>query len=219
MLFKKSTEASINATKDIFLVFILLVTSELLPLVLSPYLGYDQKNAIWLAKVLVILPLIWVCLKTQGKFLSNDRSHVKRCSKKVVLWLLLAFLSALSFFVFMKCFETVSEGALLRFRMDVYSLNGFPLVAFLLLFHALIPAFEELLFRGILFFTISVRFNRVSGCLVSSVVFAAIHPSRFFFMLLFGLCACLIVYRSGKLYPAVFMHVLYNIKITSDALL
>ena len=41
----------------------------------------------------------WLEIK-QGKFLSNNRSHVKRCSKEVALWLSLAFLSALSFFFF-----------------------------------------------------------------------------------------------------------------------
>lgn len=75
------------------------------------------------------------------------------------------------------------------------------------------PVVEELFFRGVLYRAVDHRVGAVAAVVVSSLVFALVHlqllqsPALF----LFGVVAALLVWWSGRLGPAVFAHVGFNL--------
>ena len=74
------------------------------------------------------------------------------------------------------------------------------------------PFFEEILFRGYLFQVLRERVGGTLSILVSSLIFAALHPSPFTILPLFSLACilCLLYARTGSLWPSVILHALHN---------
>jgi len=76
----------------------------------------------------------------------------------------------------------------------------------------LAPIFEEILFRGFLFQILRDRIGGTLSILASSLIFAALHPSAYTILPLFGLSCilCLLYARTGSLWPSILLHALHN---------
>lgn len=72
--------------------------------------------------------------------------------------------------------------------------------------------FEELVFRGVLYRGLRLHLGPVGAAVLSSLVFAAIHPSLSTILPLFvlALVLCWVTERSGGLLPAMLVHGLWN---------
>nr|MBA3303816.1 CPBP family intramembrane metalloprotease [Acidimicrobiia bacterium] len=87
-------------------------------------------------------------------------------------------------------------------------------VALLVLMVAVIaPLLEELFYRGLWLRAIERRFGRVVAVVGSSVLFGAAHLQPFDFPALagFGAIAAVLTVRSGRLGPALWAHVAFNL--------
>ena len=75
------------------------------------------------------------------------------------------------------------------------------------------PVFEELFYRGLWLRAVARRYGTVVGVLLSSFVFAAIHFQPYDFPALFGFALVLAVLtaRNGRLGPAIWAHVAFNL--------
>ena len=74
------------------------------------------------------------------------------------------------------------------------------------------PLFEELVFRGALLPVLAQAYGRVLGVIVSALVFALAHLSvgEFPPLVVLGLGLALLRLSSGRLFPCVLMHSLWN---------
>ena len=75
------------------------------------------------------------------------------------------------------------------------------------------PLFEELFYRGLWLRSVERRFGTAWAVVVSSVVFGAIHFQIYDFPALagFGLIAAVLTVRTGRLGPAIWAHVAFNL--------
>lgn len=77
---------------------------------------------------------------------------------------------------------------------------------------AIVPLFEELLFRGLLFGWLRLRLGTYFAAGVSALAFAAVHGMLFAIPGIFalGMILALLYERSGSLWPAILCHGTYN---------
>jgi membrane protease YdiL (CAAX protease family) len=75
------------------------------------------------------------------------------------------------------------------------------------------PIVEELFYRGLWYRSVERRFDTTVAIIGTSVLFGAIHlqPYDLFPLALFGLLAALLVARTGRLGPAIWAHVAFNL--------
>jgi len=94
-----------------------------------------------------------------------------------------------------------------------HSLTTFFLIAFAASIGA--PIFEESLFRGMLFPAMSTRFkSMVVGVLLSSFLFAAMHPTgppQWLPLASIGAVSAVLSYQTKSLVPSVVMHAVHNL--------
>jgi membrane protease YdiL (CAAX protease family) len=78
----------------------------------------------------------------------------------------------------------------------------------MLLAVVVVPFFEELLFRGLLFAALARTLGAGAAAICSSVLFAALHPDPYAALHAFlgGVLACFLYCRLGSLWPAVAFH-------------
>ncbi|MCM3173718.1 type II CAAX endopeptidase family protein [Paenibacillus sp. MER 99-2] len=74
----------------------------------------------------------------------------------------------------------------------------------------IIPFFEELLFRGLLFTTISNKYGAWWALIISSVVFGMLHGGVFIATSIFGLVFAYIFYKTKSLIPGILLHMIWN---------
>ncbi|MDE6620785.1 MAG: ABC transporter permease [Lachnospiraceae bacterium] len=126
-----------------------------------------------------------------------------------------AFLSAGLFFVnlviaagFMQLFPQSAENVETAFS-EIMGDN----MAAVLFVIALTPAVcEELLFRGLVFHAVKAKHRVATACIVTAALFGCFHLSLVKFVPtgLLGLILCLVVWRTGSIYPAMLMHCINN---------
>lgn len=75
------------------------------------------------------------------------------------------------------------------------------------------PIVEELFYRGLWFRSMERRFDTTAAVIGTSLLFGAIHfqPYDLLPLALFGLLAVLLVTRTGRLGPAIWAHVAFNL--------
>lgn len=75
------------------------------------------------------------------------------------------------------------------------------------------PLFEELFYRGLWLRSLERRWGTASAVVASSVLFGAIHLQRYDFPVLvcFGLVVAVLTVRTGRLGPAIWAHVAFNL--------
>ena len=99
-----------------------------------------------------------------------------------------------------------------------------PTIASLFFLGAVVaPYWEETMFRGLLFPAVRRMLNSpVWGALLSSFVFACIHPQGpggWLGLMTFALCSCVLVNRTRSLVPSMVMHAAHNATLLTLALL
>jgi membrane protease YdiL (CAAX protease family) len=74
------------------------------------------------------------------------------------------------------------------------------------------PFLEELLHRGVVFGRLRMRMGMWPAVIVSALVFAVLHFNlvQFIYAFLLGIVFALFVEKTGRLYPAVFAHIVAN---------
>ncbi len=92
------------------------------------------------------------------------------------------------------------------------SKESFPLILLLLTTVVFAPLFEELVFRGTLLPVLVLKLGRSWGVIVSALVFALAHLSvgEFPPLVVLGLGLAFLRLSSGRLFPCVLMHSLWN---------
>ena len=90
-----------------------------------------------------------------------------------------------------------------------------PAIIGLLLFFIMGPA-EEIYWRGYVQETLTVRFGRIAGLLVTATVYALIHIFAFNFMLFVAAAVCglfwgVLYLREGSLTPVIISHALWDL--------
>ncbi|VDN47862.1 conserved membrane protein of unknown function [Petrocella atlantisensis] len=77
----------------------------------------------------------------------------------------------------------------------------------------LTPIFEELFFRGVVLSRLSHGFGPLVSILLSSVMFSLSHmnPVQSIYVFPVGLLAAYLVYKTGSIFSAIWLHTLYNI--------
>ncbi|MGN7414723.1 lysostaphin resistance A-like protein [Paenibacillus sp. SAF-068] len=73
-----------------------------------------------------------------------------------------------------------------------------------------IPLYEELLFRGLLFSTLSNKYGTWLSLVISSVIFGLLHGDVFLATSIFGLVFCCIFYKTKSLLPGILLHMIWN---------
>lgn len=73
------------------------------------------------------------------------------------------------------------------------------------------PIFEELVFRGIFYKALS-KYNRLTGIIFSSLLFALFHGNlqQFFYTFLGGIVFCYMLDYSGSIFPSILTHMICN---------
>ena len=97
-------------------------------------------------------------------------------------------------------------------ELVLHSQEPFSLILLLITTVVLAPVFEELIFRGTLLPVLAQRLGRWWGVIFSALVFALAHLSigEFPPLVVLGLGLALLRLSSGRLFPCVLMHSLWN---------
>ncbi|WP_128104112.1 CPBP family intramembrane glutamic endopeptidase [Paenibacillus sp. DCT19] len=93
---------------------------------------------------------------------------------------------------------------------DLRSAVTFQNIFVILAISIIIPFFEELLFRGLLFTTISNKYGTWWALIISSVVFGMLHGGVFIATSIFGLIFGYIFYKTKSLLPGIILHIIWN---------
>ena len=229
MKITQNSATQLSFKLSLSLALILSMSGDVISLGISPLfeslLHIDEKNSGWLALAVALVPAIFFCLYLRNHF--PDSFKIKdRKFEKHYLWIAFGVIVGIIFynaFLFSKQFWTDADRIALQnnahaFRNELQHLSVLPSLAMLMAFHVLVPIMEEFVFRGLLFFSIAQRTNSVAAYVASSFLFGCIHPSFHITTFVFGLCACSLVHMSGRLTPAIAMHMIYNSLVTWTAL-
>jgi membrane protease YdiL (CAAX protease family) len=76
------------------------------------------------------------------------------------------------------------------------------------------PIAEEILFRGVLYRLWERQWGWVAGALLSSTVFAIVHPNNLIQAFLSAVLYACLYRRTGSLWASILCHFLYNLAIT-----
>jgi membrane protease YdiL (CAAX protease family) len=167
------------------------------------------------------LPMAYLVFRSVVGTREKRDSHIRSYQ-----WVALSIFSGLFFLLFFNLLKlslsideinTLNE-RVANYRIDFQRLTIVSAITFIVVGNVVAPVFEEIVYRGILSGYLSKRYGVIAGFLVSAALFATVHPSRFAFYLLFGLCSSALFHRSGKLATSVTFHVTYNSLITFGAL-
>ncbi|WP_145333782.1 CPBP family intramembrane glutamic endopeptidase [Paenibacillus xylanexedens] len=74
----------------------------------------------------------------------------------------------------------------------------------------IIPFYEELLFRGLLFTTVLNKFGFKWALIVSSVIFGLLHSDLFILTTIYGLIFNYIYFKTNSLIPGIVLHMVWN---------
>jgi membrane protease YdiL (CAAX protease family) len=94
----------------------------------------------------------------------------------------------------------------------IESSSIFERLALFVLISVMAPIFEELFFRGLLFHAFGAKWGACWGVVLSSLIFASLHPLPLSVLPIFVLGAIMatVVYRRGSLLSSMVMHCLNN---------
>lgn len=211
------------------IVFILVMASGIAVAALTPLvastLSYGELDATWIAMAMsygLLTPSAIYVLRHVTEMQSAFGFSLRRDWK----WLTAALLFAVLLFTLLR-FAQYNLDALAaqhlteelsRLRNDVGSMQVPSLLAFILAGHFLIPAFEEVVFRGILLSHLTSKYNWLVGSIVSTLAFVTIHHSFYANVAVFGVIAALLKIKTRSLIAPIVMHMAYNTLVSLDAM-
>ena len=188
---------------------------------LAPSLEKSEREFLVLGSVLVItLVLVLGYVQASGQPLATlgfTRTHGLNILVLPLFYILsLVVLQPMcwGWEVLLEVFGTHVEeqDVLQQFRAAVKEGDKRQLVLFSLTAIVLAPVTEEILFRGVFFGGLAVRWGFLPAALSSSLVFGAVHfsLSALFPLFLVGLVLCYLYRRTGSIYPPIIYHALFN---------
>jgi len=196
---------------------IALVVSFILISPIDPYTAIQMSNDfafIYLAlmnvsELIFLIPLI-VYFKTPKKMLRAVGFVKQRILSSIPEEIVYALLGL---FVSVILQSTLFYLGVIDVTPSVYSLNIYIMLALSLV----VVAFsEEALFRGFFYQALSYRYNWIIAAVISSIIFATVHPiyPTFIIAFLLGIVMCIIYEKSGKnLMSSTLFHYTYNLTI------
>jgi membrane protease YdiL (CAAX protease family) len=212
-----------SLSKIIAMAFILVVGSEILSIgasaAIEALLGYDENSSRWLGMLASWTPITAVAYVVMRW--SSDAVSLLKITKLRFPWIAFGIVAGVFLLMLLDAINNFHENAqaemlktnISAFRHDVSVLTIIPFLAFLMSFHILIPIFEEIVYRGMIFRHISVRFGYIPAYLITSGAFAFVH-SRFVLTFIFSVVSCFLTQKSRSLIPSIVMHVTYNALVT-----
>ncbi|HRH69119.1 MAG TPA: type II CAAX endopeptidase family protein [Flavobacteriales bacterium] len=166
-------------------------------------------------------PLVWGTLAgltvlVTGTYFSNRRSlqplALRSFSlKPFIPWLGLAFLLGVISSALERSFPDLRSGMMERLLTSSLDSTYVTIIAI----GVLVPLFEELIFRGLMFSKLEAEFNSNVAVVVTSVLFLLVHLQYSVLVLLVMLPLALILgmvrYRTGSVWPSFIIHSLNNL--------
>jgi membrane protease YdiL (CAAX protease family) len=94
----------------------------------------------------------------------------------------------------------------------IQTLNGINIVSIIVYGIVLIPVLEETIFRGLILGDFLLAYSPAKAILLSSVLFACIHPnpSQIINAFIIGLFLGWIFYKTGSILPGIIIHAILN---------
>lgn len=86
-----------------------------------------------------------------------------------------------------------------------------PSVWIVLLLVILLPIFEEILFRGVLYKFLFIKKGKVAAIVLTTLIFAIMHNDNFLFYFCVGLFATVVRYKTSSIASSYILHVLWNL--------
>ncbi len=150
----------------------------------------------------------------------ENRSWLQRYvagNRRELTWLAVGILGGLSIgliaHLYLDAIALISsvEHAMRASRLQMQSILGMA-TAYAVLAIGFAPFAEEYLFRGLLFRTLDREWGGLRAVAGAAAFFAVYHPPTSWLpVALVGAANCLLFKRSGKLAPAILLHMTYNI--------
>lgn len=86
-----------------------------------------------------------------------------------------------------------------------------PSLWILLLIVIVVPLFEEILFRGVLYKFFFIKKGNVTAIIITTLIFAILHSNNLLFYLCVGAVMGMIRYKTNSLISSYLVHVLWNL--------
>ncbi len=178
----------------------------------------ESETGTLILQLFALLPILWfmgMVFSRQLDFKHFFNHRTQPFTPKQYLWVaLLTFAVSVGFeglvgyvltWVQPSYIERVTEQAIL-------SEEGSPGLNILTILLAVIlaPMMEEIVFRGLIFQRLSIRYGLTTAIVTSSLVFGLLHFESFLGAGVFGVFMCLLFYHTKNLWVPVFVHVINN---------
>lgn len=210
-------------------IIIFLMAPEILAIVLSPIINlamnYSDDYSLWVTRLIVLSLAVYLIACTIDRFPSFccGKSIIATTSKKSIF---ASIVSALFLFLLLRYHQDnlnnfdalVLQKNVENFKIDLRAMPALVFMSWAIVSHLLMPALEEMIFRGIMLNYFSQRLNILFGISISSTAFMLIHRSHLPVVLLFGVVSSALALKYRSLVPSIVLHVIYNSAVSFDAL-
>jgi membrane protease YdiL (CAAX protease family) len=195
----------------------------LIPVLAHPTAG--NLSVLFYMQVAAYLPIIvcplWLLQRATRASWRELRNRIGLRTSSVIADIGYGILGYLLIFPLQELATNVSESIFRRYRTPVNPIeiemahaHGHVQVGLLFLLAVLVgPLTEELMFRGVLLQALRTRWRDVTAVVVSSAIFAAVHPTLpagFLTIWVLGIAFSMAALRRRSLLPSFCMHALYN---------
>lgn len=169
----------------------------------------DIYSITLIADIVMLLLLFLFFIPTKESLLT--RCNLKKCDLKKLLYVILF---VIGFTMFNFKFISVVQNYFPSYESVEQTLSGSDISIFkIITLVLLVPIFEEILFRGVIFSWLRKNFNIVLAVIVQALVFAIIHGNitQGIYTFLFGIILALINIYTDSLYGNIVAHCTFNL--------
>lgn len=210
---------SMRTREVLILSVVLVILAFILPTAVLSLQGssfhFDPATYYWPAQIISISLAMLICRLIDKRVRAPElRSTITRTD--LTLWIggaiALGLISAI-ISLQMELGAAPTEGGTLENYHENFNLRQMSTLSALTVVLAvslLIPIFEEIVFRKFIFLALTTRFNALVGYVISSGMFALLHPSHASIAFVFSLCSCALIHRTGRLEPSIILHMTHN---------
>lgn len=187
-------------------------------LISGDFRNVESETGTVILQLLALLPIFWfagMVLTKKFDFAHFFNHRFKPFSPKQYLWVILLTVAVSVGFEGLIGYvltwaqpsyvETVTEQAILSEGVSP-GLN----ITTVLLAVILAPLMEEIVFRGLIFQRLSIRYGLTTAIVTSSVIFGLLHFESFLGAGVFGVFMCLLFYHTKNLWVPVIVHIINN---------
>ena len=180
-------------------------------IILFTDIQFTDKNVSlfsWISAGLSVYILVLYISKWNIKH-ALSLSCIKNCSVKSYL---LAFIVAITYVFFSALIFGVSPNEIISrdHSLDALLDN----LLYIIILTVIVPIYEEIIFRGILFDYANSKLNPITSSILLSALFSAIHPQHYGYMAISAFTFSLILYifrwKLNSISPGILIHITYN---------